>query len=84
MYKVVHGMVPDYISKQIGKNQSSRYSLRSVSDENLFLPRPNTNFLKRSFHYSAVKIWNELPLTLRNCANLDTFRTKSFEYYLNA
>ena len=46
MYKVIHGLVPEYMILQTENNELvQRYYLRSVSDSNVYLPRANTNFL---------------------------------------
>ena len=40
-------------------------SLRSVSQNLLTVPRCNSSFGQRSFSYSAPRIWNGLPLEVR-------------------
>jgi hypothetical protein len=35
--------------------------------KNNILPRLNSKFHKRSFQYSAIKIWNDFPLTFSVC-----------------
>ena len=83
MYKVIHGLVPEYMILQTENNELvQRYNLRAVSDSNVYLPRANTNFLKKSFHFSAVKIWNDLPCSLKNCANLNLFKSNCLEHFL--
>jgi hypothetical protein len=37
------------------------YSLRSSTKGNVFVLRPNSNFIKRAFHYSGTILWNSLP-----------------------
>ena len=41
--------------------KSAGDSLRSVNTSNLFVPRPNSNFMKRALHYSGTILWNALP-----------------------
>jgi hypothetical protein len=36
------------------------YNLRS-NDTDLALPKPKTNYLKRSFKYSGAMLWNSFP-----------------------
>jgi hypothetical protein len=43
---------------------SSEYDLRN-SEMKLNLPKPRTNYLKRSFHYSGALLWNSLPENIR-------------------
>jgi hypothetical protein len=42
------------------KDLSREYNLRS-NDTDLALPKPKTNYLKRSFKYSGTMPWNGLP-----------------------
>ena len=79
MYKIVHGMVPEYLLLQ---NDVQSHCLRSSSNNDIFLPRPNTNFYKKSFHYSAVEIWNKLPACIKCCNTLEIFKKHCFEYFL--
>jgi hypothetical protein len=52
----------------------SKISHRSTSLDNLHVQRPNTNFGKRTFQYSGIILWNSLPLTLKECKNLELFK----------
>ena len=50
---------------------SNVYSLRSSAKGNLFVPRPNSNFMKRTFHYSGTILWNSLPPYLKLIQDID-------------
>ena len=41
-------------------SQNDSYALR-CNERKLYLPKPNTNFLKKSFSYRAAVSWNKLP-----------------------
>jgi hypothetical protein len=43
---------------------STGYSLRATDTSILFVPRPNSNFTKRTLHYSDTILWNALPSSL--------------------
>ena len=44
---------------------------------NLFVPRPNSNFMKRTFHYSGTILWNSLPpINLKLIQDIDLFKKK--------
>ena len=51
----------------------SHYSLRD-SEGKLFLPKPRTDYLKRSFSYSGASLWNSLPESLRSSLSLSSFK----------
>ena len=42
------------------------YSTRSKAKKNLFLPRVNLNYGKFGYMFSAVKVWNDLPVSIKN------------------
>ena len=46
-----------------------RYYLRN-HDMDLALPKPKTNFLKRSLKYNASMLWNNLPLEAKTATSL--------------
>ena len=59
-FKILSGRSPRYLEKLFSVSQNDNYNLRS-NQTKLKLPKPKTNFLKRSFSYRTAKSWNELP-----------------------
>ena len=59
-FKILTGRSPQYLEKLFSMSQNDNYNLRS-NQTKLKLPKPKTNFLKKSFSYRAAKSWNELP-----------------------
>jgi hypothetical protein len=58
---------PDYLCNLFDMNTHSNvYSLRSSAKGNLFVPRPNSNFMKWTFHYSGTILWNSLPCIIKD------------------
>ena len=53
-------MTPKYISDLFHTSQNYNYALRS-NDRKLSLPKPKTNFLKKSFSYCSAQASNSLP-----------------------
>ena len=53
-------MAPNYLTTMFHKCDNSNYSLRS-NNLKLSLPKPKTDFLKRSFSYRGAIAWNNLP-----------------------
>ena len=43
----------------------------------LVLPKPKTEFRKRSFQYSGAFLWNNLPAVVENTSSLNDFETMS-------
>ena len=58
MYKTLHGMTPDYLgSRFVCRDSAEAYRLRNTENE-LVLPQPRTDYLKRSFLYSGAILLN--------------------------
>ena len=52
----------------------SVYNLRD-SEGKLTLPKPSTNYLKRSFSYSGAMLWNNMPKKrLKNAVYVNHFK----------
>ena len=73
MYKTVNQLVPQRlcIIFQFSNNVTS-YNLRGSSN-GLFIPKPRTEFLKKSFSYSEAKLWNKIPEDIRNSSSYNLF-----------
>ena len=81
MHKCMNNNAPSYLCEMFKScSDSTVYSLRSTKTNRLFIQRPNTNFMKKSFQYSGTLLWNELPLSLTNIENIDLFKKKYFDY----
>ena len=71
-----HECITHLLEKLFSVSQNDNYNLRS-NQIKLNLPKPKTNFLKRSFSYRAAKSWNELPSeTTENYNNLSILSFK--------
>lgn len=84
MYKCINNSAPDYLCNLFDMNTNSNvYSLRSSAKGNLFVPRPNSNFMKRTFHYSGTILWNSLPPNLKLIQDIDLFKKKYTDYLMS-
>ena len=73
MFKVVNNLAPLRISSMFqNSNHIHSYNLRG-SNSSLFLPRPNTEYGRKCFRYSGVKIWNSISEQVRNSESLNSF-----------
>ena len=63
------------------RSQISAYETRNFHD--ISIPKQNLEFSKRSFHYSAAKLWNEIPLQIRNNSSIFAFKRTLKEYLLH-
>ena len=72
MYKSLHGLAPAYL-QNLFKARHTTHNLRD-SQSKLSLPKPRTDFRKRSFEYSGAKVWNELPDRIRSSTSFKQFK----------
>ena len=80
VYKCLHGKAPSYLTEQcvpVATN-STRKSLRSVTDHNLALPRTHlVRYGQRSFGVAGPATWNQLPTELHDPdISFDIFRKR--------
>ena len=78
MYKTIHDLAPEYLQRLFSQ-RDAEYNLRNLEGK-LTLPKPNTNYLKRSFCYSGACLWNNLPQYVRNADLLDSPNAQSSKY----
>ena len=73
MYKVVHDMVPQYINDlfQLRADTVPDTSLRSVSNQNFYIPKPIISLFKNSLSYSGPVKWNTIPSDIKNLSTLN-------------
>ena len=75
MYKILNEQsAPSLGEKFIKiKDLNREYNLRS-NDSDLALPKPKTNYFKRSFRYSGAVLWNSLPSEAKKASSLYQFK----------
>ena len=83
-FKAIHKLAPTYISDLVSlKDTGGWYHLRSNNGKLLNIP-PYKSFSTlgdRSFCMAAPKLWNELPLFIRNISSVNAFK-KTLKTYL--
>ena len=73
MYKILNNLTPSYLNVYQKLKEQTDYNLRG-QDTNLVLPKPRTEYLKRSFRYDGAKIWNSLPSPTKKSKTTVHFR----------
>ena len=77
MYKILNNHTATNLNECFCKKNTiqSNYDLRS-SDTDLWLPKPNSEFLKKTFRYSDAMQWNHLSEDTKNSETLSCFKRK--------
>jgi hypothetical protein len=75
-YKCLHGLAPIYLSSLLQPYIPSR-SLRSSEKELLKEPDFRTDCHgKRAFSVCVPRLWNMLPIELKSCTSVDSFKSQ--------
>ena len=68
-------MVPDYLLTDLFTKTSALHNHETRQVEfSLALPKPNTNFHKKSFSHRRAVTWNDLLPNMKNKGSLSTFK----------
>ena len=76
MFKILNNhSAPNLKDKFITRdiNLGTNYTLRNA-DINLSVPKPRTEYLKKSFGYSGAVLWNSLPTQAKQTESLSSFK----------
>jgi len=79
-YNALHTGRPPYLTDLVQFHTTPK-STRSSSTQLLFVPHHNLSFGSRAFRVSAPKVWNTLPLHIRQSQSLSTFRRHLKTHY---
>ena len=74
MYKIVNNEAPSYLNDLLPNtvNAASNYNLRNRL--NFEIPFVRLCSYENSFFPSTLKLWNELPLNIRNSSSVSQFK----------
>ena len=82
VYKVVNKLCPESLWDMYEQRCNlSSYNTRNNRD--LPIPKVNLEHKKKGFRYSGIKIWNDIPLEIRELSSLTLFKKKLKGYLLN-
>ena len=75
MYKVLNDHAAPSLKESFCERNvmQNRYNLRN-SEYDLTIPKPRTEYLKRSFKYSGAMLWNDLSFAAKSASSLDSFK----------
>ena len=81
-YESIHGLSPLYLSGRIIMRVDIHgYSTRSASNMDVHLPEVNLEIYKHSLLYHGGKLWNNLPLSLKDAVSVDAFKKLYKRYF---
>ena len=75
IYKTLHDdSTPVYLRGKFQSSNNTDRNLRSSSNNELKVPKPNLEFFRKSLLYSGPRHWNTIPLSVRNSENISKFK----------
>ena len=84
VFKSLNGQAPEYLSNLLTKcSETNVRSLRSSKQETLKVPFARTTYYEKSFSVTGHKLWNYLPIQIRQSSSLITFKNSVKSFYLN-
>ena len=81
-YRALHNEAPAYIFEMLTPYTPPR-TLRSTNTSLLPVPTTNTKHGDIAFSCSASRLWNELPISIKNCPSTSTFKQSVKIYFFN-
>jgi exonuclease III len=80
--KIYNKEVPSYLSDEVQfANNIHSYGTRTATD--FYIPATNSVFGKKSLFRDGLRLYNSLPLDIKNIANTKSFKTKCKLYMKN-
>ena len=80
LFRVRRGIAPKYLMTNFkAVSEAHSHNTRS-SSHNFFISR-DLSLSPNSFTYTAIKVWNSLPLSLKSIDKIDRFKRSLKEYF---
>jgi hypothetical protein len=82
MYKSINEpSFPVYMKNKFQTvNDKHDFNLRSIQNGKLTVPKPKTEFFRKSFNYSGPVVWNNIPIHVRNSDTLRKFQASYIQW----
>ena len=84
LHRLIHGTGPNVLKKDLAKftRTDDNRLTRGTSNKNLLVHHCRTDYLRKSYFYDAIRIWNSLPSNFRRIDNNKTFKENLHKYFL--
>ena len=84
MYKIMHNLSPPYLSSLFKFSKEVHdQTLRSTSENRLYVPKPNFKLYRNSLAFSGSKKLNSIPDRLRSATSLQHFSSGYLDLIAN-
>ena len=79
LFKILETKAPQYLFLKLSNQVNLPYRMRSTANFRIRLgsdSQAGAGLAKNSYKYRATRAWNNLPMDIRNSANINTFKMK--------
>ena len=84
VFKCLHGTGPHYLTELLCR-RTTRPGLRSANALQLTVPKTKSRAERsnadRAFSIAGPKLWNQLPVVIKNSSSLDVFKSRLKTFY---
>ena len=85
MYRYKNNLLPSNFTNYFqSTGEGHQYSLRSIARQNYRTARYRTNYGKRRIQHDGPKLWNDIPVTIKETKTLKSFSGLYKAYILNS
>ena len=81
VFHTLNGNAPGYSNDLFQFALNSHYSLRSAKNKSLRQLKPIAECYRTCFMYNGCKLWNSLPVSIRDATSTSVFLTKGCNYF---
>lgn len=81
IYKITKGLAPPYLANKIKYNYENQSRMLRNAGE-IKVTNANKSCSQNSLFYNGIKLFNSIPLEIKNADSLTTFQTKIRKYVL--
>ena len=83
VFKIVNNKSVAYLNGMFTSTSDVHgYGTRSARDGKLYVPQVSSTQYQSTFCFTALQFWNSLPIQIRSCPTLGTFRAQVGNYLL--
>ena len=83
MFKCTNNTAPNYLCDMFTYvSDVHNVNTRNTNNGNLYVPQPSTSYYTKSLSVNGAKLWNSLPLDIKNVHNVNIFKMKYKEFLL--
>lgn len=84
LYNILNNpLSPHYLKERFSPLSTSDRPTRSSQQLLLNTPEHKTSFYTDSFTVSAIRLWNSMPVDIREAASLGIFKTKLYRHFMD-